>query len=187
MELRRNLWLLFAAGCIGVVSIQLVMPLFPLFLESYGASEMEISFVISLSSLATTALMIPISFLMERVGRNWMLLMGFFIWAATPVFMRSAGSWSAVAPLYMVYNIADAFVGPARMTMIAEYSTPGSQATVFGFMSMDWALGRIVSPPLSGFLADRSGWRLSFQVAVIAMALAVMPVLMLKDEKTAGT
>jgi MFS family permease len=187
MELRRNLWLLFAAGCIGVVSIQLVMPLFPLFLESHGASEMEISLVISLSSLVTTALMIPVGFLMERVGRKRMLLIGFLIWAATPVFMGSAGSWRTVAPLYVVYNIADAFVGPARMTMIAEYSIPGSQATVFGFMSMDWALGGILSPPLSGFLAERSGWRLSFQVAAIAMALAAVPVLMLKDEKTGGT
>jgi MFS family permease len=187
MELRRNLWLLFAAGCIGVVSIQLVMPLFPLFLESHGASEMEISLVISLSSLATTALMIPVGFLMDRVGRKRMLLIGFLIWAATPVFMGSAGSWRTVAPLYVVYNIADAFVGPARMTMIAEYSTPGSQATVFGFMSMDWALGGIVSPPLSGFLAERSGWRLSFQVAAIAMALAAVPVLSIKDEKTGGT
>ncbi len=187
MELDRNLWLLFATGCVGVVSIQLIMPLFPLFLDSHGASEMEISSVISLSGLATTALMIPAGFLMERVGRKRMLLIGLLIWAATPVFMGSAGNWRIVAPLYVVYNIADAFVGPARMTMIAEYATPESQATVFGIMSMDWAVGGIVSPPLSGFLAERSGWHLAFQVAAIFMALALVPALMLKDEKAGGT
>ncbi len=187
MELDRNLWLLLATGCVGVVSIQLILPLFPLFLDSHGASEMEISFVISLSSLATTALMIPVGFLMERVGRKRMLLIGLLIWTATPVFMGSARNWRIVAPLYMVYNLADTFVGPARMTMIAEYATPESQATVFGIMSMDWAVGGIVSPPLSGFLAERSGWHLTFQVAAIAMALAMVPASMLEDKKAEGT
>ena len=187
MKLDRNLWLLFAVGIVGVVSLQLILPLFPLFLDSHGASEMEISFVISLSSLATTALMIPVGFLMERVGKKRMLLIGLLIWTATPVFIGSARNWRIAAPLYMVYNLADAFVGPARMTMIAEYATPESQATVFGIMSMDWAVGGIVSPPLSGFLAERSGWHLPFKVAAIVMALALVPVLMLEDKKAGGT
>jgi MFS family permease len=187
LGLNRNLWLLFATGLVGVVSIQLILPLFPLFLDSHGASEMEISFVISLSSLATTALMIPVGFLMERVGKKRMLLIGLLIWTAMPVFIGSARNWRIVAPLYMVYNLAEVFVGPARMTMIAEYANPESQATVFGIMSMDWAVGGIVSPPLSGFLAERSGWHLPFQVAAIVMALALVPVLMLKDKKAGGT
>ena len=187
MDLDRNLWLLFAMGLIVVVSIQLILPLFPLFLDSHGASEMEISFVISLSSLATTALMIPVGFLMERVGKKRMLLIGLLIWTATPVFIGSARNWRIVAPLYMFYNIAEVFVGPARMTMIAEYATPESQATVFGIMSMDWSVGGIISPPLSGFLAERSGWHLPFQVAAIVMALSLVPALMLKDKKEGGT
>ena len=186
MELDRNLWLLFAVGLVGVVSIQLILPLFPLFLDSHGASEIEISFVISLSSLATTALMIPVGFLMERVGKKKMLLIGLLIWTVMPVLIGSARNWRIVAPLYMVYNLADVFVGPTRMALIAEYSNPENQATVFGIMSMDWPIGGIVSPPLSGFLAERSGWHLTFQVAAIVMALALVPVLMLKDKEERG-
>lgn len=185
-RLNRDLWLLFAAGVAGVISIQLIQPLFPLFLDSQGASEMEISLVISMASLATTALMIPGGFLMERMGKKRMLLMGFLIWATVPVFMASARDWRTVAPLYMIYNLADVFVGPTRMAMIAEYATPESQATVFGIMSMDWPVGGIVSPPLSGYLAERSGWHLSFQVAAVVMALGALPVLMLRGEKEGG-
>ena len=170
MKLDRNLWMLFTVGIIGVVSIQLILPLFPLFLDSHGASEMEISFVISLSSLATTVLMIPVGFLMERVGKKRMLLIGLLIWTVTPIFIGSARNWRTVAPLYMVYNLAEIFVGPARMTI----------------MSMDWAVGGILSPPLSGFLAERSGWHLPFQVAAMVMALSLVPALMLKD-KAEGT
>jgi len=187
LGLNRNLWLLFAASFAAVVSIQLIMPLFPLFLDSHGASEMEISFVISLSSLATTALMIPVGFLMERLGKKRMLLIGLLIWTATPIFIGSARNWRIVAPLYMVYNLADTFIGPARMAMIAKYATPESQATVFGIMSMDWPVGGIISPPLSGFFAEKSGWHLPFQVAAIVMALSLAPALMLKDKEEGGT
>lgn len=187
MKLDRNLWLLFATGCIGVVSIQLILPLFPLFLDSYGASEMEISFVISLSSLATTVLMIPVGFLTERVGKKKMLLIGLLMWTVMPVFIGSARNWRIVAPMYMVYNLADVFVGPARMALIAEYSNPESQATVFGIMSMDRSVGGIVSPPLSGLLAEMAGWHLTFQVAAIVMAIALVPVLMIKDKDERGS
>jgi len=67
-RLNRDLWLLFAASFAIVISIQLIQPLFPLFLDSQGASEIEISLVISMASLATTALMIPGGFLMARMG-----------------------------------------------------------------------------------------------------------------------
>jgi MFS family permease len=182
MGLDRNLWLLFAASLPMVVSMQLIQPLFPLFLESRNASEMEISLVISLASLATTALMIPGGFMMDRIGKKRMLLLGILIWAATPVFIGSARDWRVVAPLYMVYNLADVFVGPARMALIAEFTTPESQATVFGIMSMDWPIGGIVAPPLSGYLAERSGWHLPFQVAAVLMALGALPVLMLREK-----
>jgi MFS family permease len=183
----RNLLLLFAASIAAVVSIQLIQPLFPLFLESQGATEMEISLVISLASLATTALMIPVGFLMERIGKRRMLLIGLLIWTVMPVFIGSARDWRLIAPLYMVYNLAEVFISPARMAMIAEYATPRSQATVFGIMSMDWPVGGIVSPPLSGYLAERSGWQLPFQVAAIVMALGLGPVFLLRDKEGGGT
>jgi MFS family permease len=181
-KLDRNLWLLFAASLAAVISIRLIQPLFPLFLDSKGASEMEISFVISMANLATTALMIPGGFLMERVGKKRMLLIGLLIWAVTPAFIGSAKDWRIVAPLYMVYNIADVFVGPSRMAMVADYAAPERQATVFGIMSMDWPIGGIVSPPISGFLAERAGWHLPFQIAAIIMALSLVPILMLKGK-----
>lgn len=177
----RNLLLLFVAGVAGVISIQLIQPLFPLFLESQGASELEISLVISMASLATTALMIPVGFLMERVGKKKMFLIGLLIWAASSAFLGPVRNWRIAAPLYMIYNLADAFVGPARMAMISEYSTPINKATVFGIMSMDWTIGGIFSPPLSGYLAERAGWQLPFQVAAVVMVLALVPVLLLEE------
>jgi MFS family permease len=114
-----------------------------------------------------------------------MLLIGFLIWAISSAFLGPVKNWRIAAPLYMVYNLAEAFVGPARMAMISDYSTPTNKATVFGIMSMDWSIGGIFSPPLSGYLAERAGWQLPFQVAAVVMVLGLVPLLML-EEKAAG-
>jgi len=184
--LNRNLLLLFVAGVAGVISIQLIQPLFPLFLESQGALELEISLVISMASLATTALMIPVGFLMERVGKKKMILIGFLIWAASSALLAPVRNWRVAGTIYMVYNLAEAFVGPARMAMISDYSNPANKATVFGIMSMDWSIGGIFSPPLSGYLAERAGWQLPFQVAAVVMVLGMVPILLLEERAGGG-
>ena len=193
-SINRNLLLLFAAGVLGVISMQLIQPLFPLFLESRGASEMEISLVISSASLVATALIIPVGFMMERVGKKRMLAIGFVIWVVLSAFLGQVGDWRVAAPLYVIYNVADAFVGPSRMAMISDFSTPSNKATVFGMMSTDWAIGGVFSPPLSGYLAEKSGWHLPFRVAAVVMALGLVPILFIegksvvreKGEKRAG-
>ena len=67
-RLERNLILLFTMGLVAVVGLQLIQPLFPVYLKSLGTSEIEISLVISLSSIAGTALMLPSGYIIDRVG-----------------------------------------------------------------------------------------------------------------------
>jgi len=50
---------LFALNLAVGFSTQLIGPLFPLYLESLSASEMEIGLVLSLASVAAIALMLP--------------------------------------------------------------------------------------------------------------------------------
>lgn len=58
MDLDRNLWLLFVLNLAVGFSNQLIGPLFPLYLESLSASEMEIGLVVSPASFEATALML---------------------------------------------------------------------------------------------------------------------------------
>ena len=124
MGLDRNLWLLFALNLAVGFSNQLIGPLFPLYLEGLSASEMEIGLVVSLASVAATALMLPSGLLIDRIGKKRMLLMSVVLSAAPPAIMASMGDWRMIAPFYMVFNVAFSFFVPARMAMIAESATP---------------------------------------------------------------
>ena len=180
-RLERNLLLLFASGLVAVVGLQLIQPLFPVFLKSLDASEIEISLVISLSSVAGTALMLPAGYIMDRVGERKMFLVGLFLWAGSTLFIALAKNWRTVAFLYIFHGIADAFVGPARMTIISSTSTPATEATVFSLMSLDWSIGGTVAPPVSGYLAEKMGWQVPLLAASAAFFLSVIPALKLDE------
>jgi len=74
LGLKRDLWLLFALNLAIGFSGQFMAPLFPLYLEGLGASEVEIGMVLSLASVLATALMIPAGLLMNRIGKKRTLL-----------------------------------------------------------------------------------------------------------------
>lgn len=180
-RLEKNLLLLFTSGLVAVVGLQLIQPLFPVFLKSLDASEIEISLVISLSSVAGTALMLPAGYIMDRVGERKMFLVGLLLWAGSTLFIALAKNWRTVAFLYIFHGIADAFVGPARMTIISSTSTPATEATVFSLMSLDWSIGGTVAPPVSGYLAEKMGWQVPLLVASAAFFLSVIPALKMDE------
>jgi len=180
-RLEKNLLLLFTSGLVAVVGLQLIQPLFPVFLKSLDASEIEISLVISLSSVAGTALMLPAGYIMDRVGERKMFLVGLLLWAGSTLFIALAKNWRTVAFLYIFHGIADAFVGPARMTIISSTSTPATEATVFSLMSLDWSIGGTVAPPVSGYLAEKMGWQVPLLAASAAFFLSVIPALKMDE------
>ncbi|EMR74131.1 arabinose efflux permease family protein [Thaumarchaeota archaeon SCGC AB-539-E09] len=178
----KNLFLLFSAGLLIVIGLQLIQPLFPVYLQSINASELEISLVISLSSIAGTALMLPSGYIMDRLGKKKMFQIGILLWGFSTLLISFARNWRTVAFLYIFHGIADAFVGPARMAFISSASTQASEATVFGLMSLDWTIGGTIAPPVSGFLSEKIGWHIPLFIASIMFFLGIIPVVAIKEK-----
>ena len=172
----KNLFLLFSAGLLIVIGLQLIQPLFPVYLQSIDASEIEISFVISLSSIAGTVLMLPSGYIMDRLGKKKMFLIGVLLWGFSTLLITFAHNWRTVAFLYIFHGIAEALVGPARMAFISSASTQTSEATVFGLMSLDWTIGGTIAPPVSGFLSEKVGWQIPLIVSSIMFFLGIIPI-----------
>ena len=182
--LEKNLVLLFIMGIIAAVALQLIQPLFPVFLLSLEASEIEISSVISLSSIAGMLLVLPAGWVMDRIGEKKMLLIGIMLWSVSTFLIAWSRNWRTVAVLYSFHGIADAFVGPARMAMISFTSAQSTEATVFGLMSLDWLIGGTLAPPVSGYFAEKIGWHVPLLAAATLFLISVIPALKLDERKS---
>jgi MFS family permease len=181
LGLKRDLWLLFALNVAIGFSGQFITPLFPLYLEGLGASEMEIGLVLSLASILATALMIPSGLLMNRIGKKKTLLVSVMLAMLPPLLISFMDDWRWVTPLYMVYSGSFSFFIVSRMAMISESATPGNRATLFAVMNLSWPIGGLIAPTLSGFLVENFGWAPIFQVTTLIMATSLIPALKLED------
>jgi MFS family permease len=181
LGLNRNLWLLFALNMAIGFSNQLIGPLFPLYLENLGASEIEIGMVISTASIAATILMFPSGLLIDRVGKKRMLLASVVLSAVPLILMASVKNWLTVTPFYMLFNAAFSLFIPSRMAMIAESATQRNRATLFGMMNLAWPISGIIAPTLSGYIVEKYGWALPFYIASSIMAVSILPTLMLRE------
>ena len=184
LGLKRDLWLLFALNLAIGFSRQFMAPLFPLYLEGLGASEVEIGMVLSLASVTATALMIPAGLLMNRIGKKRTLLVSVVLAALPPALISMVSDWRWVIPLYMVFSASFSFFIVARMAMISESATPGNRATLFGIMNVAWPIGGIIAPTLSGFLVENFGWAPIFQVTTVIMLASLIPTLRLEEPAT---
>jgi MFS family permease len=182
-RLEKNLKLLFLTGLIAAVALQIIQPLFPVFLQSLDASEIEISLIISLSGIAGMLLMLPAGYIMDRMGEKKMLLTGIILWAVSTFLIAFVKNWRTVAILYSFHGIADAFVGPARMAIISSTATLATEATAFGLMSLDWLIGGTLAPPVSGYLVEKIGWQVPLLAASTVFFISIIPALKL-DERT---
>jgi len=181
LGLKRDLWLLFALNIAIGFSAQFITPLFPLYLEGLGASEMEIGLVLSLASILATAMMIPSGLMMNRIGKKRTLLVSVGLAALPPLLISFLDDWRWVTPLYMIFGASFSFFIVSRMAMISESATPGNRATLFGVMNLAWPIGGLVAPTLSGFLVENFGWAPIFQVTTLIMAASLIPTLRLEE------
>jgi len=179
-NLDKNLTYLFLLNISFGVSVLLITPLFPLFLEEIGANSVQTATVISLGSLLATLLMLPSGLMIDRVGKKTMLVSSVVVNSIAIFLLSLVNTWQLVTPIYLLVSAAGALFIPARMAMITDYSLPQNRSTVFGLMNMAWPIAGIVSPLLSGYLIETTGWRWVFLVGATVNAVSIFPVLRLE-------
>lgn len=181
--LNRNLKYLFILNTAFGFSVQLVTPLFPLFLSNLGAAPSENAWVISLGGLVATALMLPAGLFMDRIGKRTLLLSSLVVNMVIMFLMSNAKTWQQVLPLFIIYSASGALFMPARMAMITDNSNPDNRASVFGIMNTSWPLAGVVSTLISGYLILTSGWRQVFLVGSAINAISILPSLRIEKQE----
>jgi MFS family permease len=180
--LNRELAILFLVNVAIGMTMQLVQPLFPLYLKDIGATDIENALVISVGNLTSTLLMLPSGALMNRFGKRAFLILASVTSGVSVLLMAFTNSWTIVVPLNMLLNASTCFFVPSRLAIIAENATPTNRAYLFGFMNLAWPIGGIIGPLLGGYLAESVGWNSVFIIAAVMSLLAIYPSLKVKVE-----
>ncbi len=127
-----------------------------------------------------TVLGIPFGRLADRHRRTHLIAGGLAVWSLFSGLTGFAdGFWSLFACRVMV-GVGEATLGPAAISLLADWFPPRQRATVQAIYSSGIALGSAASFFLGGWLGESLGWRwgfylLGFPGLLVAVAVALLP------------
>jgi DHA1 family multidrug resistance protein-like MFS transporter len=161
------------------LGMNLTNSLWPLYIQSLGATVLEVSTVISLAGVVGTFLRAPSGLISDRYGRRKIIITSVLLAIAPPIFFTFSSHWKQLIPWGMLYSAAFALYMPSRMAIIADYTTQDARTRIYSIMNLSWPLGSLLAPTLAGVLESSYGWNLIFYVATVLYMFGVVPCLLL--------
>lgn len=112
--------------------------------------------------LAYAVFALPTGRLVDRIGTKigYMLVLGW--WGIACALHGFAGSVAAFVVLRFALGMGEAGLVPATAKACAEWFPPRERGFAYGLAASGMMIGGIVTPPLTGYLADHLGWPSAF-------------------------
>ena len=159
---------------LGFLDTHLLIPIIALYAAELGASIGIIGLIIGLYSLTNTPANILFGRLIDRIGYKVPLIAG-LIGDALSMFLYSLSrSPIHLALVRVLHGTTGALIGPATMSVTADYSTERKKGRAMGSYGIALAAATLVGYGLSGTLASRLGYNAVFLFGAAMLIIGVM-------------
>jgi len=173
-QVRRVLPITFVVTFLGFLDTHLLIPIMALYAAELGASIGIIGLIIGLYSLTNTPANILFGRLIDRIGYKVPLIAG-LIGDALSMFLYSVCRLPVhLALVRVLHGTTGALIGPATMSVTADYSTEKQKGRAMGSYGIALATATIVGYGLSGPLASRLGYQAVFLFGAAMLIIGVM-------------
>ena len=123
----------------------------------------------------------------DRVGARRLVGYGMLLSAAACALFGSSTSVVALVLLFVLNGAAQSTGWPGTTRTMAEWTTPSERGTVMGLWSTCYQVGGLLATFAIGEIADRYGWRTSFQwVAGLLLGVGLLVLFFLPTRAVAA-
>jgi MFS family permease len=160
-----GLGLLLVVYVFNFLDRNLILMQFGSIKSEFGLSDTELALLGTTSFvLFYTLLGVPFGRLADRVPRTKMIAVGLATWSLFSGLTGLANDfWSLFACRVMV-GVGEATLGPAALSLLADWFAPRVRATVQSVYSAGVPLGAAAAFFLGGWIGQEWGWRTAFYV-----------------------
>ncbi|MEM2111396.1 MAG: MFS transporter [Candidatus Bathyarchaeia archaeon] len=177
----KSVIILFMVFLLSSISTNLTSPIWPLYINSLGASVTELGFVVALSNTMAAVIPIVSGPLSDKYGRKKMNVVGAFLAIFPPLFYTFAKSWHDLIPWVLIAGVATGLYLPSRWTIIADYSTAKKRAMAYSWMNIAYLLGSTIAPFIGGLIADITDIHVPFILCFALTCLCFVFSLLLRE------
>ncbi len=165
--------------------------LFPLIKKEMNFSDTQLALLGTTSFVIFyTVLGIPFGRLADKSSRPKLIAVGLLVWSLFSGLTGFADSFWTLFLCRVGVGIGEATLGPAAISLLADYFPPAKRATVTSIYSMGIAIGAGLAALLGGYLS-RVGWREAFYIVGFPGIILAVLVFLLREppreSKTAAT
>ncbi len=150
------------------------VPVVPEFAKSFGVGPGQASLVFVSTMLGGLIASVPIGYLLDKVGRRRILILGPALTALSAFLTATAGSFELLLLYRFIGGWGTQMWTLSRLTMIADTSASGSRGRMITSLLGVQHVGTLAGPLAGGLLAVTYGLEIAFIVqgafALVAMA-----------------
>ena len=123
-----------------------------------GLTTWEIGLVLSASTVANIATVMPGGYVVDRYGRKAGLIPAFLFSGLAFILFPFFNSLWGITIIAILLGVASGFGGGAAMVVGVDLSPEDSRGVFMGFWQTIGDLGMVITPVALGFFADNYGW-----------------------------
>ncbi len=170
----RTITLIASGHAVSSFYILSLAPLLPFLKAEFGVSYTLLGAMLSLRSLVSGALQMPVGILVDRIGGKRMLTGGLLLMSAGFGCLALAPSiWWCMAAM-VLFGIGISTMRPSNYAIIVSSIPVPWMGRAFGLNIFGGHVGRSIAPPLMVALTAIWGWRAAvFCAATIGLAVSV--------------
>jgi ACDE family multidrug resistance protein len=160
-----------------VLNFTLIQPIFSLFLTSRGITVVQLGILLSIQSFIPLVLRIPLSGLVERIGRLRTMIIGLFISGVASVIYIYAQTYTHFLLAIAVNSFTASSFNQTAMSTVSDAAPPERQGDAMGRYLTFLGLGMLIGPAVCARLVESIGYTglfwISAFVPLIGIALLV--------------
>ena len=172
-------WLLFGMYYVNRFNYS---PMIPLLRADLGISNTQAGWLMAQFFISYTIFQLPAGFLGDRFGPRKTLTWGAVISIAGNLIFSQATSFGILSLGQLANGLGQSMGWTSSLKLIVSWFPRSRRATAIGFFATCVTAGSSVGIRLSGWLGDHLGWRSSFIIPPVLLAIvAVLFWMMVKD------
>ena len=171
---RRNLRVLFIAGLLFWISIAILLPTLPAYLDAIGIKQQQIGIIIGAFAIGLLATRPLVGKLVDKKGRKLVLLIGTAVVAIAPIGYLLFTSIPLLFVVRAFHGISIAAFTTAYSALVVDLAPPKQRGEIIGLMSLTNPVGVALGPAIGGYLQVMGMYNALFWVSIVCGTISFL-------------